>query len=202
MTRSHSQRANLSAQTYPLLYSMALLCAACGSGEQDDDSVIYRVVERARQAKFKADDFVLVKLQVQDSAKDGLFGTCIHVPMLDAAQRTHDCAIGITLPIHVRREKWPRDEDMAAQYLSRAANAVRKHLLDFVHADALTCRAYYLKMQAYLRYGDKRQRETWKGANLFQCPAYQGTSLPDFYFRDGHLLIGDYREWSKHEPEQ
>ena len=100
-----------------------MLCAfACGSGERSDDAVTIRRVKHARQAKFKPENFVFAKLQVQDGERDEIFATCLHVPLFDASQKTYDCDIGVTLPIFVYGEKWPRDEDEAARYVTRAFN--------------------------------------------------------------------------------
>lgn len=183
------------------LVVLVLAGAACTSAEnRDGDAGIFRITKRPRQPTFKPEDFTFAKLQADDDERDGLFATCLHVPMYDQHQRTWDCAIGITLPLYVVNEKWPRTESDAARYVARAFNALRKDLKDFVHADEFTCGAYRARIRPYLNQGTKGQGETWTGADTMKCAAYQGASLPDFYFRRGHLLIGDYVEWAKYVP--
>lgn len=127
---------------WTLPWLIVLVSVSCGHDESRDTPYPRRV-ERARQAKFSPTDFAFVKLQVSDGEADGLFGTCLHIPMRDAKEKMHDCDLGITLPIYVRGEKWPRDENDAAKYAAKEANAVRKNLLKFTHADAFTCRAFW-----------------------------------------------------------
>ena len=174
-----------------------LVATATGCvGDDDRDFDEPRLVKRAHQARFSPEDFTFAKLQVADGEADGLFGTCLHVPMRDAKQKMHDCDLGITLPIYVRGEKWPRDKSDAAKHAARAANAVRKHLLQFTHADVFTCRAFGSQMRAYLAQRRPKAKARWRGADVMRCEAYLGNRLPDFPFSGGNLLVGDYRAWS------
>jgi hypothetical protein len=155
-------------------------------------------VKRARQAVFKANDFSFIATQTSEGMEDALWGTCLHVPMFDAKGNLFDCKIGITLPVHVKNETWPRDEDDAAKHAAQAANAMRKVLLDYPNADNFTCRVYTNHMRTYLSLrGKNNAKPKWPGAGVFLCGAYKGTPLPDFKYYGRRLLVGDYREWSK-----
>jgi hypothetical protein len=184
-----------------LSWGIVLGVLGCGIDESQDPPPVPRKVKRERQAKFAPDDFTFAKLQVADGEADGLFGTCLHITMRDANNALFDCELAITLPIHVQRERWPRDEDDAAQYAARAANAVRKHLKTFKHADAFSCRAYAKQMEAYLGQRRPKARTRWQGADITLCDFFKDERLPHFNFSGGHLLVGDYREWSKRAVE-
>lgn len=134
-------------------------------------------------------------VQESEGPKDALWGTCLHVPSLDEKHESFDCNIGITMPIHVDREKWPRDQEDAAKYAARAANATTKHLRDYVHADGFTCRMYTRRMHAYLSRRRNGRKVHWTGAEVIPCKNYRGT-LPSFKFMGGRLLVGDFHSWS------
>ena len=174
----------------------------CGSftdsdDESGDNTALPRLVDRASQPKFKPDDFTFTQVMSKsDDGKGGLFGTCLHVPMHDQNRWTADCPIGVILPIHIYDEKWPRDTGEAARMTAKAANSARTHLASFKHADAFTCGAYRNEMQAYLGQPKPKRKALWKGARVFRCDTYKHRTLPDFYFKRGTLLIGNYRKWT------
>lgn len=180
---------------------LLVLLGGCGIDvdDADDQAPTHKRISYKRQPKFKAEDLTFV--DYQQSAADGrgaLFGTCLHVPMLDAQGRTWDCELGITLPQHVSGERWPRIVDEAARQVALAMNDARTGLSNFDNADARTCRAFQQMVTARLT----QKRNGWKGSQIIRCSIYSGRELPDFYFRRNPLLIGDYREWSKQPAEK
>ena len=89
-----------------------------------------------------------------------------------------------------RRAALPRPSLPPYPSLARAANAAKRSLNDFRHADTRTCKAFGDRMIALIR-------KEWPGVRIARCDTYLRKPLPDFYFSKGPLLIGDYVEWRK-----
>ncbi len=177
-----------------VVISAALCGCASNTNEPESEPTVRR--KRERQAKFKPEDFKFVRKQ--DIDEHGVFGACLLIPMRDQSDHLIGCDLGIVLPILVYGETWPRDEEDAAEYSAKAANSMRKHLLSLEHADKFSCRVFVRQIQGYLNNSDRRQRKAqWPGADTMFCNEYQGSGLPEFYFKRGHLLVGDFREWHR-----
>ena len=172
----------------------AMAVVACGNGFNGNglkETEKPRLVKRERQARFHPEDFGFIEYLVDEDGTGGQFATCLHVTLRDQAGRVHDCSLGITMPIHVSLEEWPRIVEEAASTAARAANAARVVLRPLKHADARTCRAFIAK------YGSEiRTPRRWPGGDVAKCSNYPGNRLPHFHLSRA-LLVGDYREWSK-----